>query len=164
MRAVRAFLRRRVLDPLLRQLTQGVSPARLAWALALGAVLGCFPVLGVTTLLCAVLGVALRLNQPALQVSNYLAFPLQVVLFLPLFRLGAWVFGAEPVAFTLAEIRAAVEADAWGALARYGGANLRAIAAWALLAGPAALVLALALRPVLARLPLPRSGEPPAPS
>jgi uncharacterized protein (DUF2062 family) len=156
----RSFLRRRLLEPLLRQLRQGVTPTRLAWALALGLVVGCFPVLGTTTLLCAALGLALRLNQPALQVANYLAYPLQLALLLPLFRLGAWLFGAAPVAFTLAGIRAAAAADPWGTLARYGGANLRAVVAWALLAGPAALLLRLALAPLLARLPLQVEDEP----
>ena len=60
-----SVLRARLLDPLARQLTQGVSPARLALALALGIVLGTLPVLGATTVLCALAGVTLRLNQPA---------------------------------------------------------------------------------------------------
>jgi uncharacterized protein (DUF2062 family) len=148
-------LRARLLDPLARQLTQGVSPARLALALALGIVLGTFPVLGATTALCALAGVALRLNQPAIQVANYVAYPLQLALLVPLFRAGARLFGAPPVPFTLDEVKAAFARDAWGTIATYAGANLRAVVAWALVAPVAAAALRLALRPLLARLRLP---------
>ena len=148
-------LRARLLDPLARQLTQGVSPGRLALALALGIVLGTFPVLGATTALCALAGVALRLNQPAIQVANYVAYPLQLALFLPFFRAGAWLFGAPPVPFTLADVKASLARDAWGTVAAYAGANLRAVVAWALVAPVAAAALRLALRPLLARLRLP---------
>jgi uncharacterized protein (DUF2062 family) len=149
---MRALLRKKLLDPLARQLTQGVSPERLSLALALGLVLGMFPVLGATTALCAAAGVALRLNQPAIQVANYAAYPLQLALFVPLFRAGAWLFGAPPVAFTLADVRAALARDVLGTIASYAGANLRAVAVWAIAAPLVALALRLALRPLLARL------------
>jgi uncharacterized protein (DUF2062 family) len=149
---MRAFFRRKLLDPLARQLTQGVSTERLALALALGLVLGTFPVLGATTALCAVAGVALRLNQPAIQVANYVAYPLQLALFIPFFRAGAWLFGAPPVTFTLSDAKAALARDALGTIAAYAGANLRAVAVWAVVAPLIAVALRLALRPLLARL------------
>jgi uncharacterized protein (DUF2062 family) len=149
---MRAFFRRKLVDPLARQLTQGVSTERLALALALGLVLGTFPVLGATTALCAVAGVALRLNQPAIQVANYVAYPLQLALFIPFFRAGAWLFGAPPVTFTLSDAKAALARDALGTIATYAGANLRAVAVWAVGAPLIALALRLALRPLLARL------------
>ncbi len=156
---MRAFLRRKLVDPLARQLRQGVSPARLALALALGLVLGTFPVLGATTVLCAVAGVALRLNQPAIQVANYAAYPLQLALFVPLFRAGAWLFGAPPLTFTVADARAALARDASGTIATYAGANLRAVVVWAIGAPLVALALRYALRPLIARLhPAPASA------
>jgi uncharacterized protein (DUF2062 family) len=155
---VPAFLRRRLVEPLLRQLTQGVSPRALALALALGVVLGAFPVLGATTLLCAAAAAALKLNQPAIQVANYAAYPLQLALYLPFFQAGAWLFGEPPVSFTLGIVRAQLEADLPGTVRAYAGANARAVAAWALVAVPAALVLHLVLRPLLARV-RPARGE-----
>ncbi len=148
---MRAFLRRRLLEPISRQLTQGASPSRLALALALGLVLGTIPVLGATTALCALAGVALGLNQPAIQVANYAAYPVQLALFVPLFKAGAWLFGAPPVAFTLADARAALARDAWGTAVVWAGANLRAVVAWALLAPPVALALYATFRPLLSR-------------
>jgi uncharacterized protein (DUF2062 family) len=155
---MRALLRRKLVDPLVRQLTQGVSPERLALALALGVVLGTFPVLGATTFLCALAGVALRLNQPAIQVANYAAYPLQLALFVPFFRAGAWLFGAPPAAFTLSDVRAALARDALGTIASYAGANLRAVVVWAIGAPLVALALRYALRPLLARLRAPASA------
>jgi uncharacterized protein (DUF2062 family) len=155
---MRSFIVRRVADPLVRQLTQGVTPGRLALGLALGAALGVFPVLGTTTLLCAAAAAALRLNQPAVQVANYLAYPLQLGLYIPLFQAGAWLFGEPPVPFTLEQVRSELAADAWSTIRTYFEANLRAVAAWGLLAPPAALALGLGLRPVLSRLQAARSG------
>jgi len=155
---MRVFFRRKLLDPLARQLRQGVSPERLALAVALGLVLGTFPVLGATTALCAVAGVGLRLNQPAIQVANYAAYPLQLALFVPFFRAGAWLFGAPPLAFTVADARAALARDTLGTIATYAGATLRAVVVWAILAPFVALALRFALRPLLARLRAPASA------
>ncbi len=157
-----SFLQRRLVDPLKAQLTQGVTPARLALALALGVTIGIFPVLGATTLLSGLAAWALRLNQPAIQVANYAAYPLQLLLFLPFFHAGAALFGAPRVSFTLAQLQAELAADAWATVQHYAAANLRAVAAWALLAPLLAGALQLALRALLARLPLPAAapGEP----
>lgn len=69
----------------------GLSPATIALILAVGLVLGVFPVYGCPTIFCAVAAVILRLNFPAIQLINTLASPLQIVLLVPLNRLGARV-------------------------------------------------------------------------
>jgi uncharacterized protein (DUF2062 family) len=73
-------------------LRQGISPRRLALTLALGFTIGCVPVLGAPTLVCAALAVALGLNLPAIQAANYVAMPFQVVLIVPFLRLGGRLF------------------------------------------------------------------------
>jgi len=159
---MRNLVRRRIVEPLLGQLRQGITPARLALTLALGLALGAFPVLGVTTVLCAAAGLALRLNQPAIQVANYLAYPLQLALFVPFFQAGAWLLGADPVSFSLSQVRAEIAADAWGAVGRYWEANLRAVAAWAVAAPPFVALAYLGLKRALGLLPLPRQDPAPA--
>ncbi len=72
-------------------LRQGVSPDRLALTLALGFAIGCIPVVGAPTVLCAVLALALGLNLPAIQAANYAAMPLQLLLIAPFLRLGGWL-------------------------------------------------------------------------
>lgn len=147
-----SFLQRRIVEPLREQLTQGVTPGRLALALALGAVIGVIPILGATTLLCAVTAVVLRLNQPAVQVANYAAYPLQLALLIPFFHAGAWLFGRPDVELTVQQLRDELRADRWGTLAHYAGANARAVAVWAVLAPLAGTLLFFVLRPVLRRV------------
>lgn len=98
---MRAFLRRRLVEPLLALLRQGVTPRRLALSVALGAGLGLVPVLGVSTALCALAALALRLNLPAIQLVNYLLTPLQLLLIIPQLRFGEWLVQAPPFPITL---------------------------------------------------------------
>lgn len=149
---MKALLRRRIVEPLKAQLTQGVTPGRLAAALALGAVLGVVPILGATTLLCGVAAAVLKLNQPAVQVANFAAYPLQLVLFVPFFHAGAWLFGQPAMEFTVKQLRSELSADRWGTLGHYAGANVRAVIAWAVLAPFVGVALYLVLRPVLRRV------------
>jgi uncharacterized protein (DUF2062 family) len=81
---MRDFLHRRVFAPLIALLAEGVTPRKLAMSLALGIVIGLVPILGVSTALCALAAVALRLTMPAIQLVNYLLTPLQLLLIIPL--------------------------------------------------------------------------------
>lgn len=148
-----------LLDRIRRQLTQGVTPAALARSLAVGLGLGTFPVLGSTTILCAAAAALLRLNQPAIQLVNYLAYPLQLLLLVPLLRAGAALLGASSEALTLAALRAQIGADPWGAVRLYGQATAGAVLIWAVFAIPVMLILARVIRPVLARLPVLRERK-----
>ena len=71
----------------------GLPPDTVALILALGLVLGVFPVYGIPTLLCALAAVTLRLNLPAIQLVNQLSSPLQLALLIPLGRTGARILG-----------------------------------------------------------------------
>jgi uncharacterized protein (DUF2062 family) len=98
---VGAWARRRLLDPILALLSQGVTPEKLALSLAIGLGLGILPVLGLSTILCTVAALALRLNLPAIQLVNYLAAPLQLALIIPFVRLGEHLIGAPPQPLTI---------------------------------------------------------------
>jgi uncharacterized protein (DUF2062 family) len=143
------------LEPIRRLLIQGVSARGLALSLAIGLGLGTFPVLGSTTLLCAAAAVMLRLNQPAIQLVNYVAYPLQLLLLIPLLRAGAALLGAPAETLTLDALRVQIGTDPWGAVRLYGVATAGAIVVWAAVAIPSIFLLARALRPLLERLPLP---------
>src|SRR3954467_6597463 len=93
------FLRRRLIDPVIDLLRQGVTPEKIALSLAFGLGIGIFPVLGISTVLCTVVALALRLNLPAIQLVNYLASPLQLALIIPFVRVGEHVLGlpAQPL-------------------------------------------------------------------
>ena len=76
--------------------TRGFSPENVALILALGFVLGTFPVFGFPTLLCVAAAFTFRVNLPALQVVNNLSTPAQLVLMAPLARMGARIFHVIP--------------------------------------------------------------------
>lgn len=86
----------RLLDWVVHQFTQGFTPEKLALTLAVGSACGLFPVVGTTTLLCFAAGVALRLNQPAIQVVNGVCAPVHVPVILGLYHLGNLLFGVRP--------------------------------------------------------------------
>jgi hypothetical protein len=137
---------------LLDILRQGTTPTQLAITLALGLCIGCFPVLGVTTVLCILVAFAFRLNQAAIQVGNYLALPLQLLLTIPFLRLGERIFrtGHFPLApdQLLTMARSAPDQTAKAFVAGQG----HAIVAWALVAPVAALLLTVLFVPLLRTL------------
>ena len=63
-----------------------LSAENIALILAVGLVLGTFPVYGCPTLLCVLASLVLRVNFPALQVVNQLTLPLQIAMLVPLAR------------------------------------------------------------------------------
>jgi uncharacterized protein (DUF2062 family) len=139
-------------DPIVSLLAQGLTPERLALALAAGLVLGLFPIVGATTLLCLAAGFAFRLNHVALQLANHLAYPLQLPLILAFVRLGEWLLGAPRVSFDPLTLVRHFQRDTVGFLREFGLTGLHGILGWLLIA-PVLLVAAfIALRPLLRRL------------
>jgi uncharacterized protein (DUF2062 family) len=134
---------------LLEWLKTGLAPRQLAFTLALGFAIGCLPVLGITTGLCAVAALLLRLNMPAIQAANWLAMPFQVVLLIPFLRLGQWLFPGQAMVLDRGRIVAQIAAAPWNALMQMGSLFGHALLAWLLTAAPALLLLTLLLTPVL---------------
>lgn len=147
------WYQRRILAPILVQLKQGITPEKIALTLALGAVLGIFPILGATTLLCAVAGLWLRLNQPIIQLVNYLAYPVQIGLLIPFYRAGERLFGQPPVPiFSIPDLAARFQASPGQFLVDYGLVGVYGIVVWCLCAPFLAAALFYGLRPLLRRL------------
>jgi uncharacterized protein (DUF2062 family) len=144
-------------------LRQGISPRRLALTLALGFVVGCLPVVGLPTALCAAIALAFRLNQPAIQVANYLAMPFQVALIVPLVRLGEKLFPFAARQGVDVSMLTHSPAQALARLPRLalqvGGMAGQALSAWLLLAVPVVLLLTPALTALLRRLPAVAAAE-----
>lgn len=135
-------------------LRQGTSARRLALTLALGFAIGCIPVVGVPTVVCALLALVLRLNLPAIQAANYAAMPLQLLLIVPFARLGGWLFAAghHPApALTLLPLAPLPF------LIHLGGLAGHALLAWFLVALPAIALMTVAFTLVLRRFPAARN-------
>lgn len=139
-------------ERLLEWLRCGMAPRQLAFTLALGFAIGCIPLLGVTTGICAVLALVLRLNMPAIQAANWLAMPVQLILLIPFLRLGQWLFAGNAVAFERGQVLARVEAAPWQSLWQMGAMFGHATMAWMIMAGPALLLMTLLLTPVMHRV------------
>ena len=147
------FWRRRLLDPVVALLTQGVTPDKVAATLAVGTACAMFPFLGTTALLCLGVGLWLRMNQPILQTLNQLLGPLHLVMILAYVRLGEWIWRA-PVEdrFSIIEMITAFAELTFGEFfQRFGQAGLHALTAWVLTTPPLIAALYYGLRPVLRR-------------
>jgi uncharacterized protein (DUF2062 family) len=132
-------------------LRQGISPRRLALTLALGFAIGCLPVLGITSLLCTALALALRLNLPAIQAANYLVMPLQVLLIVPFVRLGSWLFtfGPRQSLSSITLLHTSPQALVSQLVSMAG----LAVLAWLVTAIPAIALMTFTLTPLLRRVP-----------
>jgi uncharacterized protein (DUF2062 family) len=123
----------KITDPILKQLKQGVSPHKLAQSVAFGMVLGTLPVVGATTSLCVIAAAVFKLNHVAIQTINYVAYPIQFALLIPYFRLGEWIFGAEPIALDIKMILQEFNVDFMIALKKYAMTALMGTVAWLLI-------------------------------
>ncbi len=151
--APRGFWRRRLGDPIIALLTQGITPDKVSYTLALGTGLSLFPFLGFTSLLNLTVGLALRLNQPLLQTLNQLLGPLQLGLIVVYLRIGEWIWGAEPLPFSI-QLLIGVFRDASFAefLQRFGMAGVHAFTAWAVTLPLLVFTLNRSLRPLIRRV------------
>ena len=148
-----SWLHRRVLDPLLNLLKQGLAPGQLALTVALGVVVGVVPLFGATTLLAALVAWRLRLNIAALQLVTHLLTPVQLLLLPLLLRQGARVSGgASANDLSVSSVRHLIATNWREALRLLWRAELGALVLWAVGGAVMGGVLYLVLKPVFARI------------
>jgi uncharacterized protein (DUF2062 family) len=146
-----SFVRRRLIDPVLDLLRQGVTPEKIALSLAFGLGIGIFPVLGVSTVLCTVIALALRLNLPAIQLVNYLASPLQLLLIIPFVRVGEHLLGLQPQPLSISEGFRILAAGVVHAITTLWDAIVHAALGWIVIGPVLIFALYRLFRPVLVR-------------
>ena len=149
---LKKFWRERVVGLVVAQLTQGVTPQKISLTIALGITLAMFPILGSTTLLCAVVAFRLKLNQPVIQLVNWLAYPLQLALLLPFVRIGEWLLRAPRVSFSIPELFRKFHESPANFFREFGMTGLHGIIAWLLIAPVLAALIYFALLPPLKKL------------
>lgn len=145
----RTFWQRRLRDPIVNQLTQGVTPEKMALTLAIGSSFALFPILGTSTLLCFLAAILLRLNQPIIQAVNYICAPFHLPLIYVQLLLGAALFQVEPITFDVVAMNDLFWNDLTEFLHRFGAAALHAIVVWLLLAPLWSAAVYFAIRPIL---------------
>jgi len=137
----KAFLYKKAVEPAVALIKQGVSPEKISLGMACGIILGVFPVLGSTTILCGLAAIIFRLNLPAIQLVNYMVYPLQLVLLIPFFHLGSLLFQIEPLPLSAQELITLLRSDLWGTVRAFWSTTLHAIVAWLLVSLPTFLLL-----------------------
>jgi uncharacterized protein (DUF2062 family) len=148
------WLNRRLLEPLLALLRQGVSPRRLALCVAIAIVVGNIPVLGVSTIVCTLIALVFRLNLPAIQLVQAAMAPTQILLIIPFVRLGEWLVRAPPQAVSVKAGLALMSQGVWYAAVVLRDAIFHAGLAWGLIAPFSIYLLHRLLTPVFERMAL----------
>jgi uncharacterized protein (DUF2062 family) len=138
-------------------LQQGISPRRLALTLALGFAIGCIPVVGIPTVVCAALALALRLNLPAIQAANYAVMPLQLALIVPFVRMGGWLLASGTG--QVAKAGALLYSSPLNLLSQLGWLAGEALLAWLVIAVPSVVLMTVTLTPLLRRVPALAAAE-----
>jgi uncharacterized protein (DUF2062 family) len=149
---LKKFWRERVVALIGAQLTQGVTPQKVALTIALGINLAVFPILGSTTLLCAAVAFGLKLNQPIIQLVNWLAYPLQFAMLLPFVRIGEWLLRAPRVSFSIPEMLQKFHEALGNFLRAFGMTGIHGIIAWLLITPILTALIYFALLPPLKKL------------
>jgi uncharacterized protein (DUF2062 family) len=145
------FLKRRLVDPLLALLRQGVAPDRLALCVAIGVTVGCIPILGVSTILCTVIALSFRLNLAAMQLVQALMAPIQLLLIVPFVRLGEWLLRAAPQPVSIHAGMELLKQGVWHTVLVLKDAIIHAGIAWILVAPLAIFLLYRILKPIFQR-------------
>ena len=133
-------------------LSQGITPHKIALCIALGALLGVSPLIGASTILCAVAAVAFGINLPLIQVVNYLVYPLQILLLVPFIQAGQWLFQQPPLRLSLRQLTVLLHTGFWHSISMLWGYILHALIAWLILGGMTAVIIYLISRPLLGHL------------
>jgi hypothetical protein len=108
--------------------TSELPSEKVALILAVGLVLGVFPLMGCPTLLLLLAAAVLRINPLPLQLLNHISSPLQFALLVPLARAGALICGGSA-------------STAQSAGSRLGAAALHAVTGWACVCIPLGIAL-----------------------
>jgi len=139
-------------DILTRSIQRGSSPKAVSASVALGSVLGLFPIPGVATFLCIGAAIVLRLNHVVLQAVNYAVYPLQVGMLGVYYALGDLWFGPIGALQEMSRFTELLRQDLLTGLQSISHIALPVIGAW-LLTGPLiGLVLYGMVRPALFKL------------
>jgi uncharacterized protein (DUF2062 family) len=148
----RTFWQRRFRDPVVAQLTQGITPNKIALTFAVGSACALFPILGTTTLLCFLAALLLRLNQPIIHLLNQVLWPAHIPVMYVCIRSGERLFRAPPISFDVVRMNELFWSQPGEFFRQFGATGLHAIIAWCLFAPPFTGFIYLLSAPLLRRL------------
>ena len=147
-----SIFKRKVTNPLIKFLRQGLTPEMMSRTIASGLLIGTIPIPGTSTLLCTALSLGFRMNLALIQLVNYLVFPLQLLLFLPFYNIASRITG-QAFFSKFTEITEQLTGKNWlqastDLLLLMGTSVL----VWMFIMFPVSLLMYFILKPVLTRL------------
>lgn len=145
------WLYRRLLEPLLSLLRQGMTPSSLALCVSIGIVVGNIPILGVSTILCTIIALIFRLNLPAMQLAQAAMAPTQILLIIPFVRMGEWITRAPRQPLSIKEGLSLMEHGVKQAVIVLWDAIVHAGIAWILVAPLITYVFFRTLTPIFSK-------------
>jgi uncharacterized protein (DUF2062 family) len=145
----RKWWQRRITDPIVAQLTQGLTPHKIALTIAIGSGIAMFPILGTTTLICLIAGIFMKLNQPIIQAVNFGCTPIHLPFIFYSFKWGERIFGAAHTNVEMRVMRRLLVSDPWKFVQDYSVTALHAIIVWAILVPFWALIIYYIALPIL---------------
>lgn len=154
MRAIimKDFFNKRLISPLLDLLKQGITPSKLALAVSFGVILATVPVFGLSSLLCLLAIWIFRINPAAIFLVNQFAYPLQFICYMPLISAGGWLFGKEPIPYSIGEVFEMLVSTPFKAISVLWWSTMQALVVWAILMVPVTLLLHRGLRMIFDRM------------
>ncbi len=133
--------KKNVVIPLEHIRKQGFTSEKLALSVSLGVIGGTFPIIGLASLVCLLLTILFRQNLIIVQLTNYLVYPLQIILLLPLMRIGNSIIAGNQIALTLSQVVSAFKIGIWHGINEIGIISLYGALAWTIVAIPALVIL-----------------------
>ena len=122
-------------------LNQGLEPNQIAWCISLGLVFGVFPMIGITTILVALIALVFRLNIVLIQLIQWLLAPLQLLLLIPFFQLGQYCFGGNGEVINMELLKSTWDKGWFDAIILIINLHKQAIFVWILFAIPSVLFI-----------------------
>jgi uncharacterized protein (DUF2062 family) len=120
-------------------LISGNTPHQLSLAITLGIIIGVIPFIGVTTIILAIIAFAFNLNLIITQLTNYLVYPLQLLLYLPFIKLGK-LLGHRP-AISVNQVFETMKENWITGIEKLWDIQLWAIISWIIIALPASYLI-----------------------
>jgi uncharacterized protein (DUF2062 family) len=90
-------LLQKIKTTILKQLKQGITPLKVSQSVLVGLLVGLFPVIGFTTILCVALGHKLKLSHVIVQGVHHLVFPLQLLIIPVYIKVITLLTGSEHI-------------------------------------------------------------------
>jgi len=121
---------KRIKQTAFKFLRSGLRPSGIAAAISLGIVMGVFPIYGPISVLCLALAALFRLNLPIAFAAYYSMTFTKPILIIPFLRMGEFLFQADPMPMSLAQLTTRFVSDARGTLSEFGWSFVHAMAGW----------------------------------